>query len=629
MLGAKDFRGWVWASGVAISGLLCWLSWRAEGPLLLNLGPGDEAYARGFRPGWERDGLRGTGETMFHWTLDGSRLEFPVEAGGGRAELRLRLARFSDTPAQITLLHAGRIVSRWTQAPRGWSVRSFSVAPAGRLSFQLRSESADGLGLALDWAEVRGGSPLRLPAASLGRLALLLVGVPSLLACVLGARGASGIAMALLLGLAAGLKADRLGALEAAVTGTPAALAVASTLGALLLLLRRAWPDAPLGRAAASLALMGALAAVLLLSHPFFFYPDVATHARFLAALREDPYLLWDAGEYQRRTGTWAMREISGQRLAFPYSAVFHAVAWPYARVLGNEAALKTVAASAVGFSLLLVHVLGRAAGASHGGALAAQLIFASWPVTWSRLSLALFPTLLGQAMDLLLLVHLARRFPELAGARDAAFAFGFLLLAQITYTGSLPNVALVVGLFGLWQAAIGDRARARRLLAAYVVALLAVLALQYWRFLPLLFASLLPRAFGAAQLGDAESLGAALERFRLFYDGFAPAVAVLGALLVARGPRHTARLLFVVIGAGGLLLFGRYSVPGLLRDAKEIELMAPTLAVLAAAGLELLSRRGGLQRVLSWLIAVGLLRFSLASSAALYAARFIAVGRS
>jgi hypothetical protein len=598
--------------------------------VLLNLGAGDQPYARGFRPGWERDGLGGAGETMFHWTLDGARLEFPVEALAGHAELRLRLARFSDTPAEITLLQAGRIVERWTQMPRGWSVRSFEFGPvAGPLSLQFRSESPDGLGLALDWAEIRGDLRLRLPWASLGRLALLVVGVGCLSASVLGARGAAVLAMALLLGLAAGLRADRLGALQAAVGGMPAALAVAATLAGLILLLRRAWPDAPHGRAASAPALLGALVAVLLLSHPFFFYPDVATHARFLAAIREDPYLLWDAGDYQQRTGTWAMREISGQKLALPYSAAFHAVAWPYARLLGNEAALKVVAAGALGFSLLLVHVLARAAGVSRGGALAAQLIFASWPVSWSRLSLALFPTLLGQATELLLVVHLARRFPELAGARDAAWAFGFLFLAQLAYSGSLFNVALVVGLFGLWGAASGDGSRARRLLAAYLMALLAVVALQYWRFLPLLFGTRMPRALWATPLADGADLRAALERFLLFYDGFGPALAALGVVLVARGPRHVARLLCVVIVAGGLLLLGRYGLPVLLRDAKEIELLAPTLAVLAAAGLELLARRGGTRLVLSGLLVLGLLRFSLASSIGFYAARFVAVGRS
>ncbi len=633
MLGAKDFRGWTLTLGVAACGLVCWLSWQADRPLLINLGPGDEAYARGFRPGWERDGRTGSGETTFHWTLDGSRLEFPVERLAGEATLYLRLARFSDTPAEVTLFQGGRKLEGWTQPPRGWSVRSFELGPVpGPLSFQFRSESADDLGLALDWAEVRGAKRLRTSAAHLGRLGLVMVGLPLLLLSVLGARGAAGAAIVLLLGLAAGLYADRLGALEAVVRGAPAALLVAATLVTLVRLLRRTWPESFLGPAAAAPALLAALAAVLLLSHPSYFYPDVATHSRFLAAVREDPYLLWDASEYQQRTGTWAMREIAGHRLAFPYSAVFHALAWPCALLLGNEAAVKAVAATALGFSVLLVHVWGRAAGLSAAGAAVGQTLVALWPATWSRLSLALFPTLLGQAMDLLLVVHLARRYPQLEGARDAAWAWAFLLLAQAAYTGSILNVGLVVGMFGLAELVSGDRPRARRLLAAYGVALFAVVALQYARFLPLfvplLFGSLLPGALHEAGAGAAPALGAALDRFRLFYDGVAPVLALLGAFFVARAPRHVARLLFVVMGAGGLMLVGRYLLPDLFRDAKEIELMAPTLAVLTGAGLELLARRRGPPRLLATLAALALLWFCIVTSATLYAARFVAIGR-
>src|SRR6185436_340491 len=86
-------------------------------PLFLNLGAGDAAFARGFRGGWERDGLSGSGETMFRWTLDGSRLELPVSVVTGHLAARLRAARFAPGPAEVAVLAGGAARDRWTQAP--------------------------------------------------------------------------------------------------------------------------------------------------------------------------------------------------------------------------------------------------------------------------------------------------------------------------------------------------------------------------------------------------------------------------------------------------------------------------------------------------------------------------------
>ncbi len=631
MLGAKDLRGTALAAGVLLSAVLAALSLEGGGPLLLNLGAGDEPYARGFRPGWERDGLTGAGATMFHWTQDGARLEFPVVVLSGEPRLRLRLARFSDTPAEVTLLQAGRVIERWTQLSRGWRVRSFDLGPLrGPLSLQFRSESKDGLGVALDWAEVSGVSRLRPREGGSARLLLALLGVPLLLLPVLGGRPAAGLAIALFASFAAGLRFDRLGAIEALARGAPAAFVVAGLLSLIVLGLRRAWTDARLSRAGAGVALLVALLAVLLLEHPFFFYPDVTTHTRFLVAVRDDPFLLWDPSEYQPSSGTWAVREVAGRRFSFPYSPAFHALALPIAWVLGEEAALRATAAVALGTSLLLVQVLARAARLSEAFAMVAQALLALWPVTLSRLSLALYPTLLGQAMDLLLLVHLVRRYPHMSGARDAASAFVFLLLAQIAYTGSVFNTALVVGLFSAVELVVGDRERVRRLLAAYAASAFAVLALQYSSFLVVFVREILPLIASGPTAAAAPWPLEAVGRFALFYDGVAPALAVLGSLALweTGAPRHVRRLLCCVCGAASLLLAGRYLVPPLLRDVKEMELLAPTLAVLAAAGQERLWRSGRLARVLAALAALALLRWGILSAVSTCAARLLAVGR-
>jgi len=626
VLGAKDFRERALAAAALFPLLLALLAIDADRPLFLNLGAGDEPYARGFRSGWERDGLHGSGETTFHWTEDGARLEFPVVVLDGEPTLRLRLARFSDTPAEVALVHAGRVVERWHQPPRGWTVRSFDLgAVRGPLTLQLRSESADGLGVALDWAEVRGVRRLLPRRDSLLRLGALFLGVPLLSGLLLGWR-AGAAALALLgLGLAGGALVDRLGALEALARGAPATLCVAFTLGVLVWLLECAWPDAPVRRAAA-FALPAAVSATLLLSHPFLYYPDVTSHARFLAALRQDPYLAWDAREYQERSGTWAVREIAGQRVRLPYSPAFHLLAWPYAPWLGDPAALKAMAGVCAGVTLVLVHLLAHAAGQTPPVAVASQVLMALWPVTASRLSLALFPTLLGQAVDLLLVVHLARRFPHMSGARDAASACLFLAAAQLAYTGSIFNVALLVALFGAGELVSGERAAARRLLGAYLVAAGAVFLLQYARYVPTLL-KVLPQASAGPAASVEPVWLAAFGRFALFYDGLAPLLALAGAVALGRAPRHVRRLVASAVGAGVLLLLGRYAVPAVFRDAKEIELMAPGLAVLAASGAGWLRTRGRVGAALCLLSSAALVCWCLARAAETYAGRFVSVG--
>jgi hypothetical protein len=70
-----------------------------------------------------------------------------------------------------------------------------------------------------------------------------------------------------------------------------------------------------------------------------------------------------------------------------------------------------------------------------------------------------------------------------------------------------------------------------------------------------------------------------------------------------------------------------RYAVPGVFRDAKEIELLAPTLAVLSAGGLAAVAARGRSGRVAAAAMGLGLLAWGTTAGYAAWARRFIAVG--
>jgi hypothetical protein len=617
---------------LALAGVLALL--QREAPLLVNLGPGDEALARGFRA-WERDGLQASGETMFRWTLDGARLELPLRVLSGGLRARLRLARFTDRPVEVTVLASGREVDRWTQPPRGWRERTVDLGELrGAPSLQFRSpdEADGGLGVALDWVEVRGAGRVA-PSGSLAAgLLTLFLGVPFVLGLLAGR--APAIAAALSAGGIGALLVgwDRLGGICALGAAGPPALAAAVILALVYRVLARRWPDVVEGSGVRALVVPAAAVTVAIaaLSHPGYHYPDVDTHARFLAAARADPYVLFDPSEYQQHTGAWT-REIAGQRVAFPYSTVFYVVAWPLALGLGEVTAVKTAAAVAAGLTLLLVHALARRLGLGPGGVVVAQVLAASMPVFSSRLALALFPTLLGQALELLLLVHLVRRYPHLEGARDAAAACAFLLAAQAAYTGSVLNVGAVVLLFVAYELVAGDRRRARRLLGAWAVSAAAVVLVQYARFLPVLWRDVLPHAHEGAGAADAEGAGVGrqvLGRAALFYDLVYPLLLVPGLVALRGAARSARRLLGAALLAGGGLMVARYVLPVLFRDAKEVELLAAPVAVTAAAALAALDERGGGRHLAAAATAGIALAWGAHRAAAVYLERFVAVGR-
>lgn len=598
-------------------------------PLFVNLGPGDEPFARGFRGGWERDGVTRSGLTAFRWTEDGARLEFPVVVLGGALEARLRMARFAEREVEMALLLGGRVVQRWTQPPRGFGERRFALGELrGPLMLRFRSEGEDALGVALDWAEVHGARGLRPRQSLLPGLLAALLGAPLLLAAFAGAHAGLFLAVFAAWAGAAAIWTDRLGGLVAlASSGLPALLALAS-LGLLKAVLRRAWPEHLDSRA----ALVGPAAAVFVaclgLFQPFFHYPDVDTHARFLAAIRADPWVALDPREFQARTGAWT-RTIGGERVAFPYAPFFHLAAWPLAPALGEAGAVKGAAALSLGLTLVLAYAVARALAAPPAWAMLAQLLLALLPVTVSRLSLALFPALFGQALEALLAVHLLRRFGHLDGARDAAAAASFLLLAQAAYTGSIINVCALVLAFAALQALLGEHRRALRLLGAYAAAAAAVALLLYARFLPVLLAQVLPNAL-RAPAGDAgvePSLGGFL-RLGAFYDTLPPLLAGLGLAGATGAAPHARRCVLAWLLAGSALLFLRGALPTLLRDAKDVELLAVPVAACAALGLRRLWRSGEAGRVAAAGALAVLLAWSLPRCAASYAARFVAVGR-
>ena len=143
-------------------------------------------------------------------------------------------------------------------------------------------------------------------------------------------------------------------------------------------------------------------------------------------------------------------------------------------------------------------------------------------------------------------------------------------------------------------------------------------------RVLPYVFEGGGPAASTAG--GDAAWVGA-LRRLGIFYDAVVPVLALVG-LLAHRAAVHARRVLAGALLAGGAILVLRYVAPTALRDAKDVELMLAPVAVLGAAGLAVVWGQGRTGRATAVLALAAALGWSLLRDWALYADRFLAVGR-
>jgi len=211
--------------------------------------------------------------------------------------------------------------------------------------------------------------------------------------------------------------------------------------------------------------------------------------------------------------------------------------------------------------------------------------------------------------------------------------SFALLILAQAAYTGSLVNVAAFVGVFSLWELMVGDRQRARRLLVAAVLAGALVIGVRYGSFLPVVARRIvpylsLPQDQAPIPRDPTEWLFLASRRLSVFFDLVYPALLLPGFIALRSAPRHARRLLVAVLAAGVSLLVLRLHFPALFRHVKEVQLLAGPVAVLAAAGLGWLARRGWAGRGLAVVAAAPAAGWGLGRAVELYSAPFWAVGR-
>lgn len=614
-----------------------------RGPLTFDVGPSTPAYLDGFDASEERPPVTS------RWAHDRATIALPLDAAPGEATLVLRCARFLDRSVRVQAFAAGTPLGAFDVHPGRFRVLRLPVRlPGGPLRLEFASDGPNDLAFALDWVRVEGAR---------WRLPWRLVAPRALVAGVFALALLAGFG--LLPALGAGLVAALV---EAAWLATdPFALAHVLTritlpalmLGLLAALLARGRPG---GRALVLIFLASFVAKGATVFHPSYFYNDVRNNRRFVEALRDDPGTLGERRQAaQVRIGVAYPRLVAGKKYAFPYSPVFF---MPFG-LAGHDAvdveeAMKHAVVAASAAEAVIVFFLAGLVfgGESTAGALAA-LVAALLPVFTSRLTLALWSTLGGHLFDslaLLAAVAWARR-PQ--SRRCFAATAAAVQASYLTYVASLFNMALFTG-----GVALLVRRLRMRMLAIGVVAALVTVGLLYFDFSVLFVREILPayvragagppvtapvphgpgdaRAEAApGNAGETESaspatppddgvpapgrlamLGAALRRIPIFYGWLLPALALAGLSVARRRvDPDVVRVLAAWLLAFALLVALRGVAGGLFKDMKEIEFVAPLVALLAGGALAELGARGRAARGATAALTVAVAVWAVATS--------------
>ena len=508
------------------------------------------------------------------------------------------------------------------------------------LSIDAPSDNPRPLGLALDWMEVaRAISAGRFlpPATMLARAAL--AGLLAFLAPRLsGAPFVGSLVHSLLIALAIflGSARDPMAAERILREGVPV-YAVVSVLVTLLLRWRRCravlgLESPPIAGALAILTLVSLAIRLTLLLHPQFFYPDVKVHGLFAWELaRHGPIAFlrdFTANQYRYSLG---LQMENGHWYAFPYPPLFYALCWPVVSLgYRPEAAVAVVAAAINSLEALVIFGIARALKGSPALALASAAAHPLLPIFIARLTLAYFPALVGHAVDAVVILYIVSKLPELDRRGVVLGLAGLMGLAFLTYTQSLLNFAVLLGLFVALQIGL-DRSRAGlRATAGLALASALGLALAggfYGRYIPIFLdmrrgvpmpeeqvlldkIALQQKSASAQDAAPADvspddpyagpgvdpirGLRKAGWRLWIFYGLFAPVVVAGALLLYARCEGAWARLvaawaltyLVLNLASGGL------PGPNLVRYNKDMEIIAPLCCIaLATVGLWLWSR--------------------------------------
>ncbi|HSF18592.1 MAG TPA: hypothetical protein VLK65_23890 [Vicinamibacteria bacterium] len=591
------------AALLVLSEALLHLGSLARGPVRFDVGPSTGDYLTGFTASEERPPL------SFRWTGPRARIEMPLQSGPQDLRLRLRYARFLDSSANVRIFLGSRQAGSFRARSGRFRTETLDVRhPGGRCSLEIWTEDPDAnaLGIPIDWLILENAS-WQLPFSAIeprswpvGVFAASLVAGFS----VGAAFAAGGIASVL---LASFYAIDPFGMIHVTSKLALPALALTAMVAIGLRLARR-------DRSArwlvwiflAGYALKGAG-----IFHPSYFYPDVRNHQRYIFAFAQAEGGIVERGiEAQKTVRTAYPRRVAGKDFVFPYSPVFFVpFAWlPRERPLVEEA-LKQVSLAAAALEVIAVYALALRVAGPGPGVLAA-LLAAFLPVTYSRLFLAMWPTVTGHLLDTIAIAAAA------SAAREPSRALGWIRFGALTfasfviYVSSLFNLSAFAAFFGL-----GDRRARRPVWLTWGLAAVATILLLYATFATTFLREILPglvtRGTGAPGVPLAERFSSALTRLELFYGYGFPPLALAGILVLRRCHRHDGYPVMLAYGlAFALLSSMRVLFGDLFKDLKEVLFVGPLVATTAGLALHRLAQGGRIRRVACACVTVGLIAF-------------------
>lgn len=572
-------------------------------PITIDIGPSTGTYLTGFSASEERLPV------TFRWTGERASITPPIATAPGPATLLIRYARFVDETVRVRVFLSGDPAGSFLARPGRFRTERLRVTlPDGPLSLRLLSETLEPrrLGIAVDWIRIEQGRSY-LPIDVLGpRLLVMGVFLVSL-----------GLGFGVLGSLCLGLAVTCIGAFWLAldpfglahVAGKIAVPAVFFT--ALCAVGMRVFDARPGRQWVPLLFLLGYLLKGAGIFYPSYFYPDVRNHRRYVAAFARAEGSISERGlAAQREVRTAYPRRIAGKQYALPYSPLFFIpFSWLRGEVQLVEEALKHAALVLAAAEIIVIYGLAAFLLGSRVG-VAAALLGVFLPPMYSRLFLAMWPTVAGHLLDFVAIAAAAywAARPERHG-RWVAF-FGLSLGAALTYISSLFHLSAFVASFSLTE-----RRLALRALVAWSVAALATIALLYGAFTLLFFREILPSLFASGSPPGSESfiegVWSSFSRVFLFYGYGFPALALAGLVLAYRNADKKAFRLLAAYAIAFAILSGLRVLPGgLFKDLKEILFVAPLVAIGAGITLEALAARGRSGKWSAVLVVIGLVAF-------------------
>jgi hypothetical protein len=579
---------------------LFYLAGQAGGPIDFDVGPSTGVYLDGFTQSEERPPV------SFRWTGSRASIDLPFDVPSserGQGRLHLRYARFLDQYARARVYLSGEQVAAFDVRPGRFRTHTipitYSKAPL-RLEIVTEDPDPSHLGIAVDWIRLEGHR-WQLPMSNVAPRLLVAGGF------VLGLLSGLGTFRSFWVGLGLGL-AQVLGLIF-----DPFGLAHVSSKIVLpgLLMAALVVIGIRVGKASKWIALLFLTSFLLKgmgIFHPSYFYPDVRNHRRYVYAFDQAEGSIPERGiTAQKHVRTAYPRHVAGRAYAFPYSPLFFV---PFTGLTSDphrvedalkHAALAAAAAEVVAVYLLAGLILGRAP------AVAASLIAVFLPPMYSRLFLAMWPTIVGHLLDIIAICAAA----YLAGAPSSfrrLTGFGVAVFASfLTYISSLFNLTSFIGFFAVLQ-----RKLTWRVLAVGAGAGVVTILLLYYSFTLTFIEEILPNLPSANSDASKTSpfVGTlmAFDRLRHFYGFGVLALAMAGIVIIRRYCTPHGFRTLAAYGLSFLFLIALRGLSlGFFKDLKEILYMGPWIAVTAGMSIASLASRGRPGRTAAALIVCSL----------------------